>query len=88
MLVVRLVNVLKQWKTNLVPIICKREEKYRICAILFCSNLISTPDTNLNPVEFGWNSVDSVLMINKFTVILPEITLLLVVSRKKCTGRP
>ena len=28
-------------------------------------NLILALDTNLNPLEFGWNSVDSVLMPNK-----------------------
>ena len=39
--------------------------------VLICSNLISAPDTNLNPVEFGWNSVDSVLMPNKCIVTLP-----------------
>ena len=35
-----------------------------------CSNLISAPDTNLNLVEFDWNSVDSVLIPNKFIVTL------------------
>ena len=34
---------------------------------------MSAPDTNLNPVEFGWNSVDSVLMPNKCIVTLPEM---------------
>ena len=28
--------------------------------VLNCSSLISAPDTNLNLVEFDWNSVDSV----------------------------
>ena len=41
--------------------------------VLICSNLISAPDTNLNPVEFGWNSVDSVLMPNKCIVKLPQM---------------
>ena len=30
------------------------------------SHLILSQETNLNPVEFGWNSVDSVLMTNKY----------------------
>ena len=41
--------------------------------VLNCSNLISAPDTNLNLVEFEWNSVDSVLMPNKFIVTLPKM---------------
>ena len=41
--------------------------------VLNCSNLISVPDTNLNLVEFDWNSVDSVLMPNKFIVTLPNM---------------
>ena len=41
--------------------------------VLNCSNLISAPDTNLNLVEFDWNSVDSVLMPNKFIVTLPKM---------------
>ena len=36
-------------------------------------NLILALDTNLNPLEFGWNSVDSVLMPNKCIVTLPGI---------------
>ena len=40
--------------------------------VLICSNLTLAQDTNLNPVEFGWNSVDSVLMSNKCIVTLPE----------------
>ena len=41
--------------------------------ILNCSNQISAPDTNLNLVKFDWNSVDSVLMPNKFIVTLPKM---------------
>ena len=41
--------------------------------VLNCSNLISAPDTNLNHVEFDWNSVDSVLMPNKCIVTLPKM---------------
>ena len=41
--------------------------------ILNCSNRMSAPDTNLNLVEFDWNSVDSVLMPNKCIVTLPEM---------------
>ena len=40
---------------------------------LNCSNLISAPDTNLNLVEFDWNSVDSVLLPDKFIVTLPKM---------------
>ena len=36
--------------------------------VLNCSYLISAPDINLNLVEFDWNSVDSVLMPNKFII--------------------
>ena len=35
-------------------------------AVLICANLISALDSNLSPVEFGWNSVDSVLIPNKY----------------------
>ena len=41
--------------------------------VLNCLNLILPPDTNLNPVEFDWNSLDSVLMPNKCTVTLPKM---------------
>ena len=41
--------------------------------ILNCSNLTSPPDTNSNLVEFDWNSVDSVLMPNKFIVTIPKM---------------
>ena len=40
---------------------------------LICSNLISVQNTNLDPVEFGWNSVDSVLMSNKYIVTLLDM---------------
>ena len=39
--------------------------------------MISAPEINLNPVEFYWNSVDSVLMPNECI-----ITLLLVAVKK------
>ena len=35
--------------------------------------MISAPDINLNPVEFDWNLVDSVMIPNKFIITLPEI---------------
>ena len=41
--------------------------------VLICSNLISVPETNLNPVEFCWNSVDSLSLPNKYIVTLTEI---------------
>ena len=41
--------------------------------VLNYSNLISAPDTNLNLVEFDWNSVDYILMPNKFIVTLPKV---------------
>ena len=41
--------------------------------VLNFSNLISTPDNNLSLVEFDWNSVDSVLMPNKFVVTPPKM---------------
>ena len=55
--------------------------------VLICSNLISAPDTNLNPVEFDWNSVDSVLMPNKCIVALQEMYTVTCGCKKKCTGR-
>ena len=42
--------------------------------VLICSNLISAPDTNWNPMEFSCNSsIDSILMPNKCIVKLPEM---------------
>ena len=41
--------------------------------VLNYSNLISAPDTYLNLVKFDWNSVDSVLMPNKYIVTLPKM---------------
>ena len=41
--------------------------------VLNCSKLISTPHINLNPVEFDWNSVDSILIPNKCTVTIQEV---------------
>ena len=35
--------------------------------------MISTPDTNLNLVEFDWNSIDLVLMPNKCIFVLPKL---------------
>ena len=55
--------------------------------VLICSNLISAPDTNLNPAEFGGNSVDSVLMSNKCIVTLPEMYTVTCGCKKKRTGR-
>ena len=55
--------------------------------ILIWSNLISTPDSSLNPVEFGWNSVDSVLMPNKYIFTLPEMHIVTCGCKKNCTGR-
>ena len=42
--------------------------------VFICSNLISAPDTNCNPVEFSWNLADSVLITNKCIVTLPEMS--------------
>ena len=53
----------------------------RVFRVLICSNQISAPDTNLNPVKFGWNIVDSVLMPN-VSLHYQRWTLLLVVARK------
>ena len=43
--------------------------------VLISTNLIQVPDTNLNPVEFGWNLLDSILMPNKCIVTLPQMLL-------------
>ena len=51
--------------------------------LLISSNLILTPDTNFIPVEFGWNSVYSVLMPDKFIVTLPEMYTVTCAARKK-----
>ena len=55
--------------------------------VLICSNLISAPDTNFNPMEFDWNSVDSVLMPNECIVTLPQMSTVSCGCKKKCTGR-
>ena len=55
--------------------------------VLITLDLILAPDTNLNPVEFSWNSVDSVLLSNKYIVILPEMYTVTCGCNKKCTGR-
>ena len=57
------------------------------CVVLICSNLISAPDTTLNPVEFGWNSVVSVLMPNKYVVTLPAMYTVTCSCKEKRTGR-
>ena len=54
---------------------------------LICSNLISIPEINLNPVEFGWNSVDSVFLPNKCIFTLPEMYTVTFGCKKKCTAR-
>ena len=41
--------------------------------VLICSSMTSAPDSNLSPLEFGWNSVNSVLIPNKYIVTLPEM---------------
>ena len=51
----------------------RRDDLRPYYVVLNCSNLISAPDTNLNLVEFDWNSVDSVLMPNKCIVTLPKM---------------
>ena len=38
--------------------------------LLTHGHLILAPAANLNPVKFGWNSVDSVLMPSKCSVTL------------------
>ena len=43
------------------------------CVVFIYSNLISAPDSDLNPVEFGWDSVDSLLMPNKYIIRLIEM---------------
>ena len=56
--------------------------------VLICSNLISAPDTNWNPMEFSCNSsIDSILMPNKCIVKLPEMYTVTCGCKKKYTGR-
>ena len=55
--------------------------------VLIYSNLILTPNTSFNPVEFGWNSVDSVLMPSKFIVTLPEMYTATCEYKEKYTRR-
>ena len=45
------------------------------------------PDTSLNPVEFSCNSVDSVLLSNKYIVMLPEMYAVACGCNEKRTGR-
>ena len=52
---------------------------------LIGSNLILAPESN--PVEFGRNSVDSVLLPNKCIVTLPEMYTVTCGYKKKCTAR-
>ena len=54
---------------------------------LICSSLISGQENNLNPVGFGWNSVDSVLLPNKCIVTLPEMYTVTCSCKKKCSAR-
>ena len=39
---------------------------YILYFVLIFLNLVALPKTNLDPVEFGWNSVDSVLLPNMY----------------------
>ena len=55
--------------------------------VLICSNRISVPETSFNPVEFGWNSIDSVLLPNKCIVQLPEMYTVTCGCKKKCSAR-
>ena len=55
--------------------------------VSICSNLMLELVTNLNPSEFGWTSVDSVLIPNKCVVELPEMYTVTCECKKKCTGR-
>ena len=55
--------------------------------VLNCSNLILAPTTNLNLVEFDWNSVDSVLMTNRCIVTLPKMYTVTFGCKKKRTER-
>ena len=55
--------------------------------VLICLNLISTSGINFSPVEFGWNSVDSILMSNKCIAALPEMYTVTCGCKKKITGR-
>ena len=50
--------------------------------VLICSNLISGTKANYNPVKFGENSVDSVLLPNKCIITLPEMYSVTVTGRK------
>ena len=54
--------------------------------ILICSNLISAPHTNLNPVELAWNLLDSSLMSNKCIFALNEMYTVTYGCKKKCTA--
>ena len=49
---------------------------------LYIDLICSATEKNFNPVEFGWNSVDSVLMTNKCIGTVPWCTLLVVAARK------
>ena len=55
--------------------------------VLISPDLISAPDSYLNLVEFGWNSVDSLLMPNKYIVTLPEMYNVTCMCKKNCTER-
>ena len=54
---------------------------YILYFVLIFSNLVAPPKTNLHPVEFGWNSVDSVLLPNMYYYTTRDVQLL-VATRK------
>ena len=54
---------------------------------LISSDMISAPETNSNPVEFGRNSVDSVLLPDKCILTLPEMYTVICGCKKKCTAK-
>ena len=55
--------------------------------VSICSNLMSEFVTNLDSSEFGWTSVDFVLVPKKRVVELPEMYTVTCGCKKKCTGR-
>ena len=48
---------------------------------------MSVPETNLNPVEFAWNSVDSEFLPYKYIVTLPKMYTVTCGCKKNCTAR-
>ena len=51
------------------------------------SNLLAENENQLNPGQFGWKSVNSILLPDRFSLHLPEAFCVTCGCQKKCSGR-